>query len=538
MRLINTKTWLMEEFWGGPAPSYAILSHRWEAEEVSLRDWRKATKKGSLSPEHLRSRRGFRKVSRFCEYARTMGHGYVWVDTCCIDKSSSAELQEAINSMFRWYKSAQCCYAYLFDWPPRPGEARKDAITDCEWFSRGWTLQELLAPGDVIFLNREWESCGSRTDFAHEILTTTGIRKAHLSYSPETNPSKLFWWVTIAERMMWASRRRTTRVEDRAYSLLGLFGIHMPMLYGEAEQAFRRLQEEIIKVEEDCSILAWRSLPGDTGFAPCALATSPDHFFPHGLFSTGNAGQFEQSPLTMIQRGLLVPLLVRRDSNDPILGYVVLHSDFDSSVPSTTTYSLVLPILFSKGDLYSFDVGNECIRISDPILLQKTFMTGAKREQVCFLREPLGVRPTIGFEIRLKKDVWRCFEVIFSYPPQLQAGRQAFPILMHKCDLSQQRRTGYLVVGLRSRTDADRRALVVAEYMTCDGQVGGLSVGSFAFPENLDLAMAERLVSRPEQLGSLIPLELPGQGRFVEQRDILDLHPNETFWVRKPDGEI
>lgn len=538
MRLINAKTLLLEEFWGGPAPSYAILSHRWEAEEVSLRDWRKATKKGSLSSVHLKSQRGFRKISRFCEFALAKGHAYVWVDTCCIDKSSSAELQEAINSMFRWYKSAKCCYAYLFDWPAQSDEGRKKLITDCEWFSRGWTLQELLAPVDVVYLDRKWKVCGSRTDFADEILAATGIRKANLSYAPETNPSELFWWVTIAERMMWASRRKTTRVEDRAYSLLGLFDIHMPMLYGEGEQAFRRFQEEIIKVEEDCSILAWRGLPGDKGFAPCGLAASPDYFFPHKLFITGNAGQFEQSPLTMIQRGLLVPLLVRKDVNDPTLGYVVLHSDLDSAAPSTTTYSLVLPILFSKGDLYSFEVGNECVRISDPVLLPKTFMAGAKREQVCFLREPLGIRPMVRFEIRLKRDVWRCFEVTFSYPPQLQAGRQSFPILLHKCDLTQKYMTGYLIIGVRCRTDKKRQALVVAEYMTCDGQIGGLSVRAFPFPENLDLAMAEKLAARPGQLGSPIRLESPGKGRLFDEREILVIRPNQLFWVSQPDDDI
>lgn len=115
------------------------------------------------------------------------------------------------------------------------------------------------------------------------------------------NPTSRNWWISIWERMSWASNRKTARIEDRAYSLLGLFDIHMPMLYGEAEQVFRRLQEEIIKAEKDCSILAWSALPHGRGFASCALAGSPDHFFLHSKFAQFcRPGQFELSPFTIL----------------------------------------------------------------------------------------------------------------------------------------------------------------------------------------------------------------------------------------------
>ena len=184
--------------------------------------------------------------------AESHGYKWVWIDTCCIDKTSSAELWEANNSMFRYYSLARVCYGYLRDVGHRPLDAHSPLIdTRSVWFTRGWTLQELIAPRFFLFVSRTWTVLGSKTDFARHIEFCLFIPAAllrlvtsHTGYS-------------IAQRMSWFQSRRTTRVEDEAYCLLGLFDIHMPPLYGEGRNAFRRLQEEIMKQSQDTTLFAW-----------------------------------------------------------------------------------------------------------------------------------------------------------------------------------------------------------------------------------------------------------------------------------------
>ncbi|PMD43057.1 HET-domain-containing protein, partial [Hyaloscypha variabilis F] len=238
MRLINTNSLELVEFFAGDIPAYAILSHRWGKEEVTFQDWKsKRTRKA------VRHKAGYDKIIRACEKAKEQGLLYIWCDTNCIDKSSSAELSEAINSMWEWYHSSAICYAYLQDRYPK--------LKESEWFSRGWTLQELIAPSRVIFFSSEWEPLTTKVHGGVLIEKITNIPRNFLLY-PEsiTNAS-------VAKRMSWASRRRTTRVEDNAYCLLGMFGINMPLLYGEGSKAFQRLQEEIIRRSDDASILVW-----------------------------------------------------------------------------------------------------------------------------------------------------------------------------------------------------------------------------------------------------------------------------------------
>ena len=163
-------------------------------------------------------------------------------DLCCIDKTSSAELSEAINSMYRWYQESGVCYAYLADVPP-------NAFSKSRWFTRGWTLQELIAPSTVIFLDQKWQEIGTKSSLQRVISEITGIPTDILLGGDLEDAS-------IAQRMSWASKRETTRVEDAAYCLMGIFSIHMPMLYGEGERAFIRLQEEIMRVSDDHSLFA------------------------------------------------------------------------------------------------------------------------------------------------------------------------------------------------------------------------------------------------------------------------------------------
>ena len=174
-----------------------------------------------------------------------------WIDSCCIDKSSSAELSEAINSMFQWYENSQVCYTYLNDVPvgEEDHERKDSAFRNSKWFTRGWTLQELLAPQTVVFFNHGWFEIGTRTSLVRLVSSITNIGKDHLKRS--------FDQASTAQKFSWASRRQTLRIEDTAYCLMGLFGVNMPLLYGEGSKAFMRLQLEIIKVSDDDSIFAW-----------------------------------------------------------------------------------------------------------------------------------------------------------------------------------------------------------------------------------------------------------------------------------------
>ncbi|KAF8854996.1 HET-domain-containing protein, partial [Acephala macrosclerotiorum] len=238
MRLLNTKTHTLHTFFGKAIPKYAILSHRWEDEEVLFQD---------LESGRGRKMPGYAKIRGCCARASRENFEYAWIDTCCIDKSSSAELSEAINSMFQWYKDSQVCYVYLSDVDGRGNEEQVlSEFAKSVWFDRGWTLQELLAPNNVVFYDRSWRYVGTKNTLEQPIAEITGIQRL-FSYGN----------ACIAEKMSWASRRETTRIEDEAYCLMGLFGVNMPLLYGEGAKAFKRLQQEIIKSSDDESIFTW-----------------------------------------------------------------------------------------------------------------------------------------------------------------------------------------------------------------------------------------------------------------------------------------
>jgi len=200
--------------------------------------------------------------------------GYLFTgDTCCINKSSSAELSEAINSMFAWYRRAKVCYAYLSDI-----EARED-LGKSQWFKRGWTLQELLAPVHVVFYGgAAWTFLGTKASLKEEIWTATGIPVHFLHEEHEEDGRRDIQTASIAERMFWASSRETTRREDLAYCLLGMFDVNMPLIYGEGDKAFIRLQEEIMRESTDQSLFAWRRHGAKESMRHGLLAASPADF--------------------------------------------------------------------------------------------------------------------------------------------------------------------------------------------------------------------------------------------------------------------
>ena len=220
-------------------PSYAILSHTWGADddEVTFDD---------LKNRSAKSKAGYAKI-RFCgEQARRDGLQYFWVDTCCIDKANYTELAEAIVSMFRWYREAVKCYVYLSDVSVRSDDEnqieqiRESEFRKSRWFTRGWTLQELLAPKSVEFFSREGVRLGDRNMLEREIHEITGIPIAALRGAPLSEFS-------VDEKMRWAEKRTTKRKEDKAYCLLGIFNLFMFLIYGEGENAFIRLKDEINK---------------------------------------------------------------------------------------------------------------------------------------------------------------------------------------------------------------------------------------------------------------------------------------------------
>jgi hypothetical protein len=248
MRLISCSSLQLEEFFGTNIPDYVILSHRWEEEEVSFADF-------THNQSAAQAKRGFRKIDLTCRQALEDGWKYAWVDTCCIDKSSSAELSEAINSMFSWYESSKTCYVYLSD--VRQADIYVQ-FPRSKWFTRGWTLQELLAPGIVEFFDKDWKKLGTRNQHSKWISEITGIDESVLARSKNLGGYDVeIGSFCVAKRMSWASRRETTRGEDTAYALLGIFNINMPLLYGEGMRAFIRLQEQILRTHSDSSILAW-----------------------------------------------------------------------------------------------------------------------------------------------------------------------------------------------------------------------------------------------------------------------------------------
>ena len=252
MWLINTITFQLEEVTheGNDGTPYAILSHCWEeGQEVSFQEFNDPDPR-----QEIRQKRGFEKIWKTCERAKSENPPlhYCWVDTCCIDKKSSAELTEAINSMFKWYRDSTVCYAYMHDLNNR-GDLDSE-LPKCRYFTRGWTLQELIAPENIVFFDTEWMSRGTKIDLLNLLEKVTRIPNYVLRVGDFVHRE------CIARRMSWAANRQTKRVEDQAYCLMGLFGIHMPMIYGEGEQAFVRLQEELIKNIHDRSVFAWKAI--------------------------------------------------------------------------------------------------------------------------------------------------------------------------------------------------------------------------------------------------------------------------------------
>ncbi|EHK42059.1 hypothetical protein TRIATDRAFT_229477, partial [Trichoderma atroviride IMI 206040] len=331
MRLLDAKTLELVDILDDDVPPYAIISHTWGDEELTIQQLRRLGRHSHLassSPKPLDrkrrailSKKGYVKISGAARLAVSRGLNYLWADTCCIDKTSSSELSEAINSMYLWYEQSAECYAYLSDVEPpatQDGNAFDKNLRNSRWFTRGWTLQELVAPKLVLFYASDWSLLGQKHSppkFAKIISEITSIDEEVLDGT--IDPLQL----SVSARMAWASHRNTTRLEDTAYCLMGLFQVNMPLLYGEGKRAFTRLQEHIIQRTDDQSIFAWNSfddLEEDPDALFGLLAQSPAQFKDAGALQVlPPLPVYASAPSAMTNQGLRVQLyLVPRTFTD------------------------------------------------------------------------------------------------------------------------------------------------------------------------------------------------------------------------------
>jgi hypothetical protein len=328
MRLLNSRTRCLEVF-AEAVPLYAILSHTWEEEEVCFRDF------NDPNIDHV-SMKGWYKIRMSCEQALHDGLDYVWIDTVCIDRGSSAELSEAINSMFWWYRNSTLCYTYLSDLPAVEMKASR-------WFTRGWTLQEMIAPKHVNFFDRNWKFNGAKSELVRQLHEITGVDKSILLGGN-------LRLISVARKMSWAAQRQTTRVEDMAYCLLGLFDISMPMLYGEGHKAFRRLQEEIVKEYDDHSLFAWRAIAPSkcTGL----FAKSPAEFA--GSANIVPCLGRRSEPTIVTSRGVRISACLTKSQDgslDKSLVLGVINCRFlDFDMESTKRIAIALRVCYDNHD--------------------------------------------------------------------------------------------------------------------------------------------------------------------------------------------
>ncbi|CAM1503688.1 Fc.00g012790.m01.CDS01 [Cosmosporella sp. VM-42] len=348
MRLLEVVTLELKEFSDDAIPEYAILSHTWNAkeEELSFADiasW----KAGGQWPEGVTAKKGFPKMRRAAEVAMKRGYNYIWIDTCCINKDSSQELQTAINAMYKWYKESAVCYIYLedFEWVAEEDDFEyveslenkglpwEERFKKSRWFTRGWTLQELIAPKQRVFFDKYWTDIGPfvRNGRLEEVIEDrTGVPRRVLANQ------KTLASINIATKMRWAADRQTSRGEDIAYSLLGIFDVNMPLMYGQGgKTAFLRLQEEIIKRSEDETIFAWNGpKKGRYGL----LAESPSWFVDcEGMKNFGT----QRAPWTQSNKGLHVSLHTMRSQNSMEGHYRVFLNRLDPVSSKCPSFKLV-----------------------------------------------------------------------------------------------------------------------------------------------------------------------------------------------------
>ncbi|KAL1871127.1 hypothetical protein Daus18300_004872 [Diaporthe australafricana] len=376
MRLLDTTTFELrldsQEFFQGEG--YAILSHRWVGPEITFDEIaRHAPSLREAGEKHRMKSPQLDKIRGACAVARGQGLRWMWIDSCCINKSSATEEAESINSMFKWYHGARVCVTYLSDVrsgvspdPPEyqavepsggakkdmpPAEKTSDRVfqradrdAPSEWFSRGWTLQELLAPHDMDFYDMDWKYLGTKASLAPQIQQVTGIDAEYLTGARD------FRKACIATKMSWMAGRTTTRAEDIAYSMFGLFNIVASPQYGEGPRAFMRLQHALLFLKADESIFAWK-MPNpsagkrfdiernpDTTWGAGEwglLAPSPDWFRGCGNVTIeGGPAIFRPARSFEVRRqGLQIPIMPNEETNKYKIIFLLSSLLFIGAIP-------------------------------------------------------------------------------------------------------------------------------------------------------------------------------------------------------------
>ncbi|KAK3371549.1 heterokaryon incompatibility protein-domain-containing protein [Lasiosphaeria ovina] len=316
MWLINTSNLKLEYVEHLGNFGYAVLSHTWRGDsEPSHQDFKFQSSTGDIAHER------FAKIRKTCELASEQRIPYAWVDTCCIDKTSSAELTEAINSMFKWYQEAAVCYVYLSDLEEDDGRDIHDVLklTKYKWFRRGWTLQELIASRHIQFYDRSWKRRGDKASLRQTLYAITKIDEEVLA------DSSLLPTIPVARRMSWAAKRQTTREEDLAYCLFGIFNVHLPLIYGEGTRAFIRLQEAIAQDNNDLSLFAWTA--HDERFVGLKyrglMAESPREFKRCSHIKSALGPAWQNDEYTITNKGIRLTATVIESEIDGMKDYLL-----------------------------------------------------------------------------------------------------------------------------------------------------------------------------------------------------------------------
>ncbi|KAK1750341.1 heterokaryon incompatibility protein-domain-containing protein [Echria macrotheca] len=466
MRLLKTDTLELVEF-VDRVPPYTILSHTWGNDEVTFQD----LMTGSNRTAAVKKKAGYAKIAGFCARSVEDGYDYAWVDTCCIDKTSSAELSEAINSMYRWYQEAHICYAYMSDVsldaalppapPPGPDTKRAGDPTrpsfrtipsilreydslprtfeNSRWFTRGWTLQELIAPPLVEFYTYDWKEIGTKFSLRKAISKITGIDMRVLEGA---DPSTCH----VAERMSWAANRQTTRIEDAAYCLLGIFKVHMPLIYGEGSRAFFRLQKEIMKTTEDYTMLAWglsKYLSNKhhwkiQGSGPTdrrqPLAESPNDFELHNRATwtysslvqhlydpkAPKENGLDDTPPLMTSRGLRVSLLIRHmPKSGDVYAYINCKTTRPGAAPDAPPSPVCLILRHQEGSASNVYLGSDNPNASFAILDGDKDLAAFQRRTIYFSSPTADNEPSLRHNHRINSLEKNLYMLEKPRPPRV-----------------------------------------------------------------------------------------------------------------------
>ncbi|KAF5350749.1 hypothetical protein D9758_010379 [Tetrapyrgos nigripes] len=448
MRLLNTNTLRVQEFFT-KIPRYVILSHTWEDEEITFQDIQNlATLADTCNGQQVifddiqalfhpaQPRKGYKKVVQACVRARNNAFDWIWIDSCCINKESSAELSEAINSMYQYYEDAVVCYVYLFDvsakYHPRNP---KSNFKRSRWFERGWTLQELLAPEYIVFFDKDWTKIGTRWSLRDVISVVTNIPIDVLEGRPIDKYS-------VAQKMSWAAFRETTRPEDESYCLMGIFSVSMPPIYGEGgEKAFMRLQQEIIRVSDDRSIFAWIS---EQGGERGLLARSPWEFRYSGQVRASSTDAIignSPSSYSFNNNGLHIhlPLEIHDSPSDVFLASLLCQTNDGSYVSvylQRTTGGYYVRHNSGRAVLRSTSPPLDDVReltVREGPIPRIIHTTGEKvvsqnhvnllpsaRHFVCS-RLPPGASISTEFSVEFKTSQWQSTDLTYEYPSKHEA---------------------------------------------------------------------------------------------------------------------